>query len=59
MGEPITGKIWADAAMIQRLAFAAGFYCTITAPKGLVHLQTALAMDVLFSFAAVAGYAAA
>ena len=59
MSEHIAGKIGTDAAMIQRLPFAAGFDRTVTAPKGLVHVQAALTMDGLFSVAAVAGYAAA
>lgn len=45
--------------MIQRLPFAARFDRTVTAPKGLVHMQAALTMDGLFSVATIAGYTAA
>ena len=59
MGEHIAGKIGTDAAMIQRLPLTAGFDRTVTAPKGLVHMQAALTIDGLFSVAALAGYTAA
>ena len=59
MSKHIAGKIRTDAAMIQLFAFTTGFHCTVAAPKGLVHVKTALAMDGLFSVAAIAGYAAA
>ena len=59
MREHSAGKIRTEAAMIQRLPFAARFDRTVTAPKGLVHMQAALTMDGLFSVATIAGYTAA
>ena len=53
------GKIRTEAAMIQRLPLTAGFDRTVTAPKGLVHMQAAPTMDGLFSVATIAGYTAA
>ena len=59
MREHSAGEIRTEAAMIQHLPFTAGFDRTVTAPKGLVHMQAAQTMDGLFSVAALAGYTAA
>lgn len=48
-----TGEFPAFSAMVQVLFFAAGFHSALPAPKRRGHLQTALAVHLFFSCAAV------